>query len=33
VNTATTANWDQLKQTVNQAVESLDESIEAAQPK
>jgi hypothetical protein len=32
-NAATAANWDQLKQGVNHAVESLSESIEAAQPK
>jgi hypothetical protein len=33
VNTATAANWDQVKGTVNRSVESLSESIEAAQPK
>jgi IS5 family transposase len=33
VNAATAANWDQVRQGVNQAVESLNESIEAAQPK
>jgi hypothetical protein len=33
VNTATTANWDQVKRTVNHSVEQLDESIEGAQPK
>jgi hypothetical protein len=33
VNTATAANWDQIRQGVNQAVESLNESIEVAQPK
>lgn len=33
VNTATVANWDQIKNRVNQSVESLNESIEAAQPK
>jgi hypothetical protein len=33
VNTATAANWDQVKQGINQAVTNLSESIEAAQPK
>jgi small-conductance mechanosensitive channel len=33
VNTATAVNWDQIKQSINQAVASLSESIEAAQPK
>ena len=33
VNTATAANWDQIKGSVNRSVESLSESIEAAQPK
>jgi hypothetical protein len=32
-NSATAANWDQLKQGVNQSVDNLSESIEAAQPK
>jgi small-conductance mechanosensitive channel len=32
-NSATAANWDQLKQGVTQAVDNLSESIEAAQPK
>jgi hypothetical protein len=31
--TATAANWEQLRDRVNQAVENLDESIQAAQPK
>jgi hypothetical protein len=30
---ATAANWDQIKQRVNQAVDNLSESIQAAQPK
>jgi hypothetical protein len=30
---ATAANWDQMRDRVNQAVENLDESIQAAQPK
>jgi small-conductance mechanosensitive channel len=33
VNTATTANWEQVKRTVTQSVERLDMSIEEAQPK
>jgi HPt (histidine-containing phosphotransfer) domain-containing protein len=33
VNSATTANWEQVKRTVSQSVDRLDESIEAAQPK
>jgi hypothetical protein len=33
IDAATSANWEQAKQGVNQAVESLSESIEAAQPK
>jgi len=33
VDAATSANWEQIKQGVNQAVENLSESIEAAQPK
>jgi len=32
-NAATAANWEQLKRGVNQAVDNLSESIEAAQPK
>jgi hypothetical protein len=31
--TATAANWEQMRNRVNQAVENLDESIQAAQPK
>jgi small-conductance mechanosensitive channel len=30
---ATAANWEQMRDRVNQAVENLDESIQAAQPK
>ena len=30
---ATASNWDQIKQRVNQAVDNLSESIQAAQPK
>jgi hypothetical protein len=30
---ATAANWDQIKQRVNQAVDNVSESIQAAQPK
>jgi hypothetical protein len=30
---ATAANWDQIKQRVNQAVDNLSEAIQAAQPK
>jgi hypothetical protein len=33
VEAATTANWEQVKQGVNQAVDNLSESIEVAQPK
>jgi len=33
VNTATAANWEQVRQGVTQAVESLNEAIEVAQPK
>jgi hypothetical protein len=33
VNTATAANWEQVKRTVNQSVDRLEESIEGAQPK
>jgi hypothetical protein len=33
IDAATAANWDQLKSSVNQSVERLSESIEAAQPK
>jgi hypothetical protein len=33
VEAATAANWDQLKTAVNQSVDRLTESIEAAQPK
>jgi hypothetical protein len=33
VNTATAANWDQVRQGLNQALSSLNESIEVAQPK
>jgi hypothetical protein len=33
VDAATTANWEQTKQAVNQAVDNLSEAIEAAQPK
>jgi hypothetical protein len=33
VNTATAANWEQVKDRVNRSVESLNESIEGAQPK
>ena len=33
VNSATTANWEQVKRTVHQSVDRLDESIEGAQPK
>ena len=33
VETATAANWDQVKQRVNRAVDDLSEAIEAAQPK
>jgi uncharacterized protein YfaA (DUF2138 family) len=33
VNAATAANWDQIKQRVNGAVDNLSEAIEAAQPK
>jgi small-conductance mechanosensitive channel len=33
VTSATSANWEQVKRTVNQSVERLDESIEGAQPK
>jgi hypothetical protein len=33
VNTATAANWEQIKTATNRSVESLSESIEAAQPK
>jgi hypothetical protein len=33
VDAATTANWEQIKQTVNQAVDNLSEAIEVAQPK
>ena len=32
-NAATAANWEQLKRGVNQAVDNLSESIQAAQPK
>ncbi len=33
VDAATTANWEQVKQGVNQAVDNLSEAIEVAQPK
>jgi hypothetical protein len=33
VDAATSANWEQVKEGVNRAVENLSESIEAAQPK
>jgi hypothetical protein len=33
VDGATAANWDQAKSAVNQSVDRLTESIEAAQPK
>jgi small-conductance mechanosensitive channel len=33
VNSATTTNWEQVKRSVNQSVDRLDESIEGAQPK
>ena len=33
VDAATSANWEQVKEGVNRSVESLSESIEAAQPK
>jgi small-conductance mechanosensitive channel len=33
INAATAANWEQVKQGVNQSVENLNESIEIAQPK
>jgi hypothetical protein len=33
VDAATAANWEQVKKTVNQSVERLNESIEEAQPK
>jgi hypothetical protein len=33
VEAATTANWEQVKQGVNQAVDNLSEAIEVAQPK
>ena len=33
VNTATAANWEQIKRGVNTSVEKLNESIEGAQPK
>jgi hypothetical protein len=33
VETASAANWDQIKQGINQALDNLSESIEAAQPK
>jgi hypothetical protein len=33
VDAATTANWEQIKQSVTQAVDNLSESIEVAQPK
>jgi hypothetical protein len=33
VDAATSANWDQIRDGVNQAVENLNESIDAAQPK
>ena len=33
VNAATSANWEQIKEGVNRSVETLSESIEAAQPK
>jgi hypothetical protein len=33
VDAATTANWEQVKQSANQALDNLSEAIEAAQPK
>jgi hypothetical protein len=33
IDAATSANWEQIKEGVNRAVENLNESIEAAQPK
>jgi gas vesicle protein len=33
INTATAANWEQVKRGVNQSVDNLTESIEGAQPK
>jgi hypothetical protein len=33
INAATAANWEQVKRGVNQSVERLNDSIEAAQPK
>ena len=33
IDAATSANWEQVKEGVNRAVENLNESIEAAQPK
>jgi hypothetical protein len=33
IDAATSANWEQVKESVNRSVENLNESIEAAQPK